>query len=153
MVKVRDYKDTDFEEIVEMYYQMCLEVYPHRKFKSKQHFYKNVLNWIEWNYDIIVTVKDEEITGFTMCYFDSMGGICEDYYVGECIYVKPKYRKTRSAYLMYHTAINYADSLGMILSTNASDITESSHISKKLGVRVFTKFEKLPQGEQNEDNR
>jgi len=141
---IRDYKESDFEEVVEMYYQMCIDVYPHRQFKSKQFFYKNVMNWIEWNYDIIVTEKENIITGFALSYVDSMGGITEDFYQGECIYVKPEHRKSRSAYLMYHTFINYAKKMGYILSTNASDITESSHIAKKLGIKVFTKFEKLP---------
>ena len=144
MVIIRAYEESDFEEVVEMYYNMVLEVYPHRQFKSKQHFYANVINWITWNYDIMITVKDDIITGFNMCYVDSMGGICEDYYQGECIYIKPEYRKTRSAYLLYTASIIYAKKMGYILSTNASDITESSHISNKLGLRVFTKFEKLP---------
>lgn len=145
MVVVREYKETDLEEVVDMYYKMCHDVYPHREFKSKQYFYANVINWFEWNYDIIVTEKDGIITGFAMCYIDNMGGICDDYYVGECIYVKPEFRKGRSAYLMYNTAINYGESQGYVLSTNASDITESSHISAKvLGIRVFSKFEKIP---------
>ncbi len=147
MVIVREYQESDFEEVVEMYYQMCLVVYPHREFKSKQFFYKQVLDWIDYNYDIIITEDEGIVTGFSMCYVDSMGGITEDYYQGECIYVKPEYRKGRSAYLMYATNISYANKMGYILSTNASDITESSKISAKLGLKVFTKFELLPKGE------
>ena len=147
MVTIRAFKDTDFEEVVDMYYKLVHDVYPHRTFKAKAYFYKNVLNWIEWNYDIIITEDNGVVSGFAMCYVDSMGGICEDYYEGECIYVKPKYRKGRSAYLMYHTNMNYAEKMGYILSTSASDVTESSHISAKLGTKLFTKFEKLPIGE------
>ena len=143
-VVVREYRESDFEEVVEMYYQMVLEVYPHREFKPKQHFYKNVLYWIANYYDIIVTEDDGIITGFSMCFVDNMGGITDDYYQGECIYIKPEYRKGRSAYLMYHTNMNVADSMGYILSTNASDITESSGISKKLGIKLFTKYERIP---------
>ncbi len=147
MVTVRAYKESDYEEVVDMYYKLCHTVYPNRKFKSKQYFYKNVMNWIEWNYDIIVTEVNGVISGFAMCYVDSMGGICEDYYEGECIYIKEDYRKTRSAYLMYHTNMIYANKMGYVLSTSASDVTESSHISAKLGTKLFTKFEKLPTGE------
>lgn len=143
MVTIREYKQSDFEEVVDMYHKMCLEVYPHRQFKDKQYFYGNVLNWVAWNYDILITEQYGIITGFSMCFVDNMGGIAEDYYVGECVYVKPKYRKGRSAYLMYKTAINYADAMGFLLSTNASDITESSHISNKLGIKVFSKYERL----------
>lgn len=150
MVTVRAYKDTDFEEVVDMYYKMCLEVYPHREFKTKQFFYKNVLNWIDWNYDIIMTEKDDIVTGFALAYVDNMGGICDDYYQGECIYVKPEYRKTRSAYLMYNSFVNFADSMGYITSTNASSITESHKIAKKFGKKIFEKYERLPLRRDNE---
>jgi len=147
MVIVREYQESDFNEVVDMYYDMCHQVYPHREFKSKQFFYKQVLDWIDYNYDIIITEDEGIVTGFSMCYVDSMGGITEDYYQGECVYVKKKYRKGRSAYLMYHTNMNYANKMGYLLSTNASDVTESSHISAKLGTKIFSKFEKQPQGE------
>jgi hypothetical protein len=149
MVIVREYKESDFEEVVQMYYNMIIEVYPHREFKAKQFFYNNVIRWIDSNYDIIVTSKDDIITGFALCYFDNMGGICEDYYQGECIYVKPEYRKGRSAYLMYKSVMIYADNSNFLISTNASDITESSHISNKLGIKVFTKYERLPLKKEN----
>lgn len=144
MVIIRAYEAKDFEEVVDMYHKMVLEVYPHREFKEKQYFYNNVIRWISLNYDIIVTEKDEVVTGFSLCYVDSMGGICDDFYQGECIYVKPEFRKTRSAYLMYHTNINFAQSQGMILSTNASSITESHHIAKKLGKEIFKSYERMP---------
>jgi hypothetical protein len=144
MVKIREYQDTDFEQIVQMYYCLLHEVYPNHKIKGIAHCYQNVLNWINWNYDIMVTYKDDEITGFGLCYMDSMGGAVEDYYQGEIIYIKPEYRKGRSAYLIYHTAMIMADKYNMILATNASDVTESSHISKKLGQQIYTHYERIP---------
>lgn len=142
---IREYTTEDFEEVVDMYYKMCLEVYPHRKFKSKQYFYANVINWINWKYDIMVTEKDGNITGFIMCYFDSMGGIVEDYYQLECYYVKPEYRKTRALYLMYNTVTIYCDSMGVLLSGSASSFTESKKICLKYGnIEVFSKIERLP---------
>ena len=147
---IREYKPTDFEEVVDMYYNMCLEVYPHRQFKSKQYFYRNVIRWLDFNYDIMVTELDGIITGFILCYVDSMGGIVDDYYQIECVYVKKKFRKGRSLFLMVNTAIEYANQKGYILSGKASEITESSKISSKYGVNVFTTFERLPIGEDNE---
>ncbi len=144
MVKVREYHDTDFEEVVEMYMALIHELYPNHKIKPVQHFCSNILNWINWNYDIILTYNEEAITGFSMCYIDSMGGIVEDYYQGEIIYIKPQYRKGRSAYMIYKTNIAMADSQGMILATNASDTTESSHISNKLGVKTYTHYQRMP---------
>lgn len=144
MVTIREYKPTDFEEVVDMYYKMCHEVYPHRQFKDKQYFYSNVLRWLDWNYDIMVTEVNEVLTGFILCFEDSMGGIVDDYYQIECVYIKEHYRKGRSLYLMVNTAIEYANSKKYILSGNASNITESSKISSKYGVNVLTKFERMP---------
>lgn len=144
MVKIREYQESDYEEIVDMYYELIKMLYPNHTIKSKQHFHMNVINWLNWNYDIIVTYNEEAITGFSMCYVDSMGGIVEDYYQGEIIYIKPEYRKGRSAYLIYHTNMAYAESRGMILATNASDITESSGISAKLGDKIYTHYERIP---------
>ena len=146
MVKIRRYEDKDFEEVVQMYSDLIHTLYPNHTIKPIQYFYSNVLNWINWNYDIIITYNEEAITGFSMCYVDSMGGIVEDYYQGEIIYIKPEYRKSRSAYLIYYTNMNYADSQGMILATNAADTTESSHISAKLGEKTYTHYERKPNG-------
>ena len=144
MVKIREYQESDFEEIVQMYHALLHEAYPQHKIKPIQHCYQNVLAWINFKYDIMVTYKDEAITGFSLCYFDNMGGVVEDYYQAECIYIKPEYRKGRSAYLFYHTAMLYADSQGVIIATNASDTTESSHISNKLGTLIYSHYERIP---------
>lgn len=148
MVTIRAYRPSDFEEVVDMYYRMCLEVYPHRTFKDKQYFYRNVIHWIEWHYDIMVTEKDGEITGFSLCYMDSMGGITEDFYHFECLYVKERFRKTRSAHLLVNTPIIYADSRNLIISANASNISECSNFVSRLGDKIFTTYERLPKKEE-----
>jgi hypothetical protein len=144
VVKIREFQEDDFEEIAQMYHSLLKEVYPNHNIKPILYACKNIMNWIEWKYDIMVTYKDDEITGFGLCYMDSMGGAVEDYYQGEIIYIKPEYRKGRSAYLIYQTAMNLADKYSVILATNASDITESSHISKKLGQLVYSHYERMP---------
>lgn len=143
MVTIREYREADFEEVVSMYYDMCITVYPHREFKSIQHFYTNVLRWIESGYDINITEDDGVVTGFTMCYLDCMGGIVEDYYQAECLYVKPKYRRGRSAYLLYNTALSYADSQDWLISTNASTITDGGSMASKYAKSVFIQYERL----------
>ena len=144
VVKIREFKPDDIEAVTRMYHKLLHEVYPNHTIKPILNCYKLVMKWIEWNYDIMVTYKGEEITGFGLCYIDSMGGIVEDFYQGEIIYIKPEYRKGRSAYLIYHTAMIMADKYNMILATNASDVTESSHISKKLGQQIYTHYERIP---------
>lgn len=144
MVNIRLYEEQDFEEVVKMYHALLVEVYPHHKVKPILHCYQNVLNWIKWNYDIIITHNEKEITGFSLCYVDSMGGVVEDYYQGECIYIKHKYRKGRSAFMMYSYITAYADNMGYIISTNASMLTESHKIAGKLGEPIFTNYQRIP---------
>lgn len=144
MVIVREYQTKDFEEVVNMYYKMVHDVYPNRQFKSKQFFYKNVINWIDNNYDIMITEDNGIITGFAMCYEDNMGGICKPFYTAECVYIKPEYRKGRSAYLMYQSAMIFADNMDYIISTNASEVTESHNLASKFGTKIFTQYERVP---------
>ena len=142
MVKVREYKDTDFEEVTRMYHDLLKTVYPKHTVKPIQYCYRNILVWISLKYDITVTENDKEITGFGLAYADNMGGAVEEFYQGEIVYVKPEFRKGRSAYLIYSSYINYAKSQKMLILTNASNITESSHISKKLGTELFTTYQR-----------
>lgn len=146
---IREYKPSDFEEVVQMYYNMCIEAYPHRQFKEKQYFYNNVMRWLSYNYDIMIVEKNNDIVGFSLCYYDSLGGIVEDFYNMECVYIKEQYRKSRALYLIVMTAINYCDKMGLILSGNASDVTESSKISSKYGIKLFTKYERIPNETKN----
>ena len=146
MVKIRRYEEKDYEEVVAMYYDLLKTIHANHKLKPMQYFYQNVLDWIDCNYDIMLTYDDTDITGFCLSYVDAMGGIVEDFYQGEVVYVKPQYRKGRSAYLQYTTVLGLADEHNMICATNASNITESSHISNKLGSLIYTHYERMPNG-------
>ena len=144
MVEIRPYQESDFEEVVNMYREILLEVYPNHTVKPLQYMAKLVLAWIDFNYDIMVTHNYGEITGFSLGIVDSMGGVVEDYYLCEIIYVKPEHRKGRSAYLHYHTMIEYAKSQNWILGGNASTSTSSSDIAKKIGEVTYYHYERLP---------
>jgi len=144
MVKIRPYQESDFIEVVLMYKALLLEVYPNHTVKAAQNMAKLVLAWIDFNYDIMVTHKDGYLTGFSLGIVDSMGGVVEDYYLCEIIYVKPEYRKSRSAYLHYHTMIEYAKSQNWILGGNASASTASADIAEKIGEITYYHYERLP---------
>lgn len=144
---VRDFIQSDFNEVVDMYYKFMHEVYPNRHFKEKKHFEKSINLWIDLNYDIMITEKDGQITGFSVCMFDNLGGITDNFYTMEVIYVKPEYRKGLSTYTLVNFAVNYAESLGMIFEGLASEVTDSSLITSKHGTKLYTKYEKLPKGE------
>jgi hypothetical protein len=146
MVTIREYKPSDFDEVLNMYYQLCHEIYPHRTFKSMRAFESNVKFWISSNYDIMVTENNGRVTGFILCYVDNMGGIVDDYYQIECVYVKHDARNSRALQLMVATAMNYANTKGYILSGNASEFTQASDISSRFGLKILTRYERLPNG-------
>jgi len=143
MVTIREFRSTDVGEVAAMYKLMCIEVYPHRTFNKMQHFVDNVEYWHRNNYDIMVSEDKGEVTGFSMCYVDDMGGIVDDYYIAECLYIKPGYRKGRSAYLLIKQGERVAEANSYMLSTYASENTEMSRLyDKRERYKVFTKYER-----------
>jgi len=139
---LREYKLSDKEEVVFMYYEATKEVLLNHEIKPLQNFNDVITNWEEWGYDIIVTENGLELTGFSVCCIDTMGGIVEPYYHAEVIFVKPEYRKGRSAYLLYQQGLSKAQEKGMLVATNAYEHSEASQISKKLGVKTYTHYER-----------
>jgi len=144
MVKIRRYEDKDFEEVLLMYYDLATMLYNNHNIKPIEDFKQNVENWIIWDYDIMLTYNNDEVTGFTLCYFDNMGGIVDYFYQFEIAYIKEKYRKGRSAIAMYNHIVNYAQDKGMILAANASDLTDASILCSKLGTKTYTHYERKP---------
>ena len=143
-MKLRNFYLTDFEELVNMYYDFTVEIYPHRKISPKYFFYKAVGEWINSRKDIILAVKDDIIVGFTLAYKDDNGGVTEPIYFGEIAYIKPEYRKTRAAYLMYHNIVSYATEQKLILVANGLATTGVSKMIKKHFdcKEMFVNFEK-----------
>lgn len=118
MINIRQFMIPDFEEVVNMYYDFTKEVYPERDIGEKYFFYKKVIEWINDSYDVVLAYNEKEIVGFTMCYQDMCNGLTEPIYQCELAYIKPEYRKTRTAYLLYNNAYEYAKQLGMQISSN-----------------------------------
>lgn len=109
----------DFEEVVNMYYEFIKEVFgAKRKVSPKYFFYKEVMHWVNNKRDILLVVKGEDICGFSMCYLDSFNNLTEPVYNAECAYVKPEYRKTRAAYILFKNGYNYAKEKNLNLVTN-----------------------------------
>ena len=119
-MKLREFRLDDYEEIVNMYYDFNTEVYgSFRKIGSKYFYYKIVQDWINTNRHIIVSVdKTNTITGFSLCYIDNFNGLTETIYNCEICYVKPSYRNTRAAYLLYNNGYNKAKELGLNIYTS-----------------------------------
>lgn len=143
---LRKFEFRDYEDVVDMYYNFYIEVYgDHRKIGPKYFFYKKVIDAINDNNDIIVCVKpDGTITGFTLSHIDSFSGLTEPVYHGVMAYIKPEYRKGKSAYMLYKNVVQYAEELKMNLySYNRIDNGTSAMIKKHFDpTEMFINFEK-----------
>lgn len=118
MYSLKKFQLSDYEELVDMFYEFTKECYKDRKIGIKYRFYERVNQWIDNKYDIILGLKDDDIIGFTLCYKD-MSGLTEPMYIAEIAYVKPEYRKSRIGYMLYMNSFNYAMEIGMNIETRS----------------------------------
>ena len=83
-----------------------------------------------------------------MCYIDEFGGLTEAIYNCEYAYVKPEFRKTKAAYLLYHNAYNYSKELGLNVVTNGRVENGVSKMMKKHFdlQQQFINFERVNNG-------
>ena len=134
----------DFEEVVDMYYSFTKEVYPDRKIGKRYFFYKEVMSWINNSRDVILVEKDDIIVGFSLSYIDLNGGMTEKIYNGVIAYVKPEYRKTRAAYLLYKNVSDYAKEQELTLMANGLATNGVSDMIRKhfSAEEMFINFER-----------
>lgn len=119
-MKIRKFEVNDYNEVVSMFKDFVVTLYPNRKIGSDMAFNEAVLGWIKNKKHIFVTTtNDGVITGFTVSYVDYNSYLTEPVYFGETAYVKPMYRGGKSAYLLYNNAVIIAKDLGLLLSANA----------------------------------
>lgn len=103
----------DHEELVEMFTDLIKTIYKGFVIGEPFFFHRNVIAWFESRKDVVICEKEDgTIVGFSMAYIDDIGFI-EPYYKGEIAYVKPEYRKTRAAYMLYNNVIEYAKKRNM----------------------------------------
>ena len=121
----------DYEDVVDMYYNFTKEVYLDRKIGKRYFFYKEVMSWINNSRDVILVEKDDIIVGFSLSYIDLNGGMTEKIYNGVIAYVKPEYRKTRAAYLLYKNVSDYAKEQELTLMANGLATNGVSDMIKK----------------------
>lgn len=110
----------DYEEVVDMLYAFYKEVFGDtRQLGSRYFYYQAVSDWLNKGKDVVLSVDKGVVTGFTMAFVDDMGGLTKPVYNGEMAYVKPEFRKGRSAYLLYKNVVEYAEELNMNLISNS----------------------------------
>lgn len=134
----------DFEEIVDMYYNFTKEVYSERTVGERYFFYKEVMHWIEKRRDVIIVKKDDTIVGFSLAHIDNNMGLTNPIYNGIIAYVKPEYRKTRAAYLLYKNMSDFAHEKGLTVTANG---LVTNGVSKMIGKHfeckeMFMNFER-----------
>ena len=109
---------SDYDSVVDMYYEFVKEVFSNRKIGDRYFFSKAVMNWINTGKNIVVVEHNDEIVGFSMAFVDDNGGLTEPFYHGEVIYIKHNFRKSKAAYLLYNNGVEVAKDLGLISTAN-----------------------------------
>ena len=134
----------DYEDVVDMYYNFTKDVYPDRKIGYRYFFYKEVMKWVNLSNHIIVAKKGDIAVGFSLSYVDENAGLTNTIYNGVIAYVKPEYRKTKAAYMLYKNVSSKAKEIGLTLMANGlvtngvSDMIEK-HFDCK---RMFINYER-----------
>ena len=141
---LRQFELDDFPELVSMFKELTREIYPNRKIGADYFFYRSVLGWVQADKHIIIALKGEDIIGFSLCHIET-SGITEPIYLGECAYVKPEYRRSKAAYLLYKNGSDKASELGLTLFSNAfiGGLNHVDKIQEKFGMKpMFIGYER-----------
>ena len=119
MMKLRPARLSDYEELVQMFKALIETVYDGFEIGEDIFMHGTVQQWFKDQKDIVICVtEDGEIAGFTLGYIEDIG-IVHPYYFGDLAYVKPEYRRGRSAYMLYNNLVEYADGQGLPLMAKA----------------------------------
>lgn len=143
--EIRPAELSEFEELVKMYMDLIKVLYKGFNIKDSAYFYRIVIGWFETQKDIVVCVdkSNGEIAGFTLGYIDDIG-IVDPYYNGDIAYVKPEYRKTRVAFLLYQNVVKYAEKLKMRCIAKAfvgdGNIEKIDKIQSRFGKPRYIEF-------------
>jgi len=143
MFTIRNAKDTDFDNLVDSYYNLIRDCYPSiQRTDNHMAYYKNVIDWFEDETNSILIVEDKngEYVGYTLLIVDDVGGVVDKYIKVECLYIVPDYRNSKATYRIMHHIYDLADNLNLDILCNANqDITPL--LSKRFGFEtVFTQL-------------
>lgn len=145
-MKLRKALLVDYPELVDMYKKLTITIYDGFEIGEDIFFHGVVQRWFQSKKDIVICEKDDgTITGFSVGYIDDIG-IVKPYYYGDVAYVKPQFRKGRTAYLLYNNVVDYAEQQGLQLIAKAfvsEDNTDKvDKIQAKFGKPRFIEYHK-----------
>lgn len=121
----------DYEEVVDMYYACNKELSKDEEIGNKYFYYKAVMGWINSKKELVIAKRHDEIVGFSISSVNDNNGLIKPVYMGETIYVKPEYRKTKAAYLLYKNVSSRAKDKKMSLVANGDIDGGSASILRK----------------------
>jgi phage regulator Rha-like protein len=130
-MEIRRFTLDDYEDVVGMHYDFIKEVFSDRVISPKYFFYKEVGSWINDSKNIIVAYKGKTIVGYTLAYVDQFNGLTSPVYNAEIAYIKPEYRNSKAAYLLFKNTSDYAKEQNMTLITNGRIENGTASIMKK----------------------
>jgi len=144
-MKIRVATLDDYESLVDMYKSLIETVYEGLEIKEDIFFHGTVMKWFDNQYNIMISEKDDgTISGFSMCHIEDIR-IVEPYIKGELLYIKPEYRKGRSAYLLYHNTLELAKNMNMpIISSGHVGEDKANKILAKFGQPLFEEYVRFP---------
>lgn len=144
-MNIRKFNLDDYEQVVDMFYELNKEVYDGiRKISPIYFYYKAVIGWINDGKHIVVAEYNNQLVGFTLAYIDDVSGLTEKVYNGELAYVRPKYRNGRASYMLYNNVVSFAKENNLNLVSNSRvangvDKMVEKHFSPE---KMFINFEK-----------
>lgn len=134
----------DYNDLVEMYKDLIKTVYHGMKISEDIFIHGVVLGWYQSKKDIVICeTKEGKIAGFSLAYIEDIM-IIEPYYKGDIAYVKPEYRKTKAAYLLYNGVVKTAKDIGMRVIASAyignGNAEKIDKIQSRFGTPQFIEF-------------
>lgn len=143
------YNEVFYEELVNMFYDMTKEVYPHKVIGNKQNFYRQVDIWTtDGGFDIILAISNKQVVGFSKSYVDYHSGLYDPDYYTELLYVIPEKRNSKALYKLANNISEYAKGLNIDNVINARIDNGFSEIIKK-HYNTVSSFIKLEQRNKN----
>jgi GNAT superfamily N-acetyltransferase len=131
----------EISQLIFMFYSLIFETFEDIALSDMSEYVEEIMYWKKRG-DTYITLNDEdEITGFIYGYVVPKS-FTKSQYIGEYAYVKPEFRKGKSAYLLYNKIVDRAHELRLPIFGKAylSDNNVDKILNKFADKKVFTEY-------------